>query len=701
MAKLEIKVGASVDRNLQIAYRPIIEAAKRATAAITAEGKKAGTAISTETRKGTRSAEKEFDHLFREVSGKFPSAMNAGTEAVKKFGREAKASFAETRRKFQELARDTEREMNRLASNRANRQGMGSFLFNAAGGTAGVSAGFSSAGRLGLGVARRAAGAAFSLAGALARGAGVETDVGTIFRKNNNLESLAQDLSNQGVIASDPRNNTRVDKRVLMSQALDVAEQTGSDANKMLEGLEKFTAKTGDLRTGRDILKQMSIYGKASGSSIEDMMDAAGDLAGQLDGVENKGEAIQNLMRAFAGQGKLGAVEIKNLASQMSKIAASSGRFEGGTQSIIQFGVLAQMARQRGGAPTATSAAQSTVSFANTFSKERRLKAFAEFGIDTEGKGGKVKSPKQLLLEALPAAEKAGKGIGKGFDLVMGKMVADAKARQVFLGFEAIYKESGGGQKGIEKVTEAFERLEKAAIADEEIMSSFSRAMKTSESQADIFNTQIRKAALQMQTDLAPAMAALAKELVPLVKSLASWVGHVTGDKQAGAISELATGDVDDAVRRTQKQIEGGKISDAQIAENKLAASEAFENRARAAAEVKAAEEKLKTKKKDGGYDFWTNPGIENKWGKGFMGNLLGTDEETDKADIAEKKAALLKAQETYDKIAATNDEVKQKLNDKILVQIANVEELKAAINPPNVDGAGRGDSPEQKAKDR
>lgn len=701
MAKLEIKVGASVDRNLQIAYRPLIEAAKAATAAIAAEGKKAGRAISTETKKGVSAADKEFEQLYRDVSGKFPAAMTAGTNAVKKFGKEAQASFAETKRKFQELARSTEQEMNRIATNRGNRQGMGSMLYNAAGGTSAIGAGFSSAGRLGLGVARAAASKAFSLAGSLARGAGVETDVGSIFKKNVDLETAAQNLSNQGLIASDKRNNTRVHKNILMGEALDVAEATGSDANTVIAGLEKFTSKTGDLRTGRDILKQMSIYSKASGSSLDDMMDAAGDLAGQLDGVENKGEAIQNLMRAFSGQGKLGAVEIKNLASQMSKIAASSGRFEGGTQSIIQFGVLAQMARQRGGAPTATSAAQATVSFANTFSKERRLKAFAEMGVDTEGKGGKVKSVKQLLLEALPAAEKAGKGIGKGFDLAMGKMIADAKARQVFLGFEAIYKEQGGGQKGIQAVTDAFERLEKAAIADEEVMASFNRAMKTSESQADVFNTQIRKAALQMQQDLAPAMAALAKELVPLVKKLASWVGHVTGDKQADTISDVATDDVNDAIRSTTKQVEGGKISDAQIEQNRVAANEAFENKARAAAELKAAQEKLATKQKRGDFDFWTNPGIANKWDKGFMGNLLGTNEEADKADIAEKKAALLKAQETYDKMVATNEDVKNKLNDKILVQIANVEELKAAINPPNVDNAGRGPSPEEKAAGR
>lgn len=695
MSQLTIKVGSSVDRSLSVAFKPLVDAAARARAAIEAESKKSSRAIATETKKGVSEAEKRFRDLEKEVMG-LPTVMNAGSKAVQKFGKDAATSFSSTRRQFADLAREAEQAMRRIEKFKPpTRQGFGSAAFNLAGGTsafgAGVSRGIGVVGAIGRAGIR----AALNVGRDLAHGAGVETDVGTIFKKNVDLESAAQKISNSGLMVGDKRNNVRVDKATLVREALDVGEKTGMDANTALEGLEKFTSKTGDLATGRQILEQMATYAKATGSSLEDMMDAAGDINGQLDGVEDKGKAISNLMKAFAGQGKLGAVEIRNLASQMAKIATTAGRFEGGQGTVIQMGVLAQMARQRGTASSATQAATSVGAFGNIFSKGKRLDAFQSMGVNVAGEGGKIRSPKELIIDAIKAAESHG-GMSQ-FDRNMGKMFMDVSARRTTLGFEQIYKEAGGGEKGADAVREAFEKLEKSAIADSEIMESFQRQMKTSGSQAEVFNNQMRKIAMQVQSDLTPAMISLAQAVVPAAKELANWVTFLTGDKQAKNIKDTAENDAADIRDSLKKTVPGGKVSDAQVDQLRVATNEAFESKNRAAAEADVARKSYEEKKNSGKYGLWermNSPGA-NWIADAWNGNLSG---EKDKADAEQKEKAAAEAEKLYNEMKATNDDIKRKLNDKILVRVENIDELRGAAGAPSLSGAGREGSPEERA---
>ncbi len=57
------------------------------------------------------------------------------------------------------------------------------------------------------------------------------------------------------------------------------------------------------------------------------------------------------------------------------------------------------------------------------------------------------------------------------------------------------------------------------------------------------------------------------------------------------------------------------------------------------------------------------------------------------------------KADEAYDKIVASNEDVKRKLEGKLLVQIANVDELKTAMGPPGGDDTGKQPRPEDKPR--
>jgi len=148
-----------------------------------------------------------------------------------------------------------------------------------------------------------------------------------------------------------------------MSQALQVGGETGTDANAALEGLSKFVGKTGDLKLGRELMKDLAVYAKATGTELDDMTDAAADVATALPEAADKNKQVLAVMRAIAGQGKLGAVEVKDLASQMAKLAANAGQFEGSAaDNIITLGAMAQESRQRGGSASASQATQSVAS---------------------------------------------------------------------------------------------------------------------------------------------------------------------------------------------------------------------------------------------------------------------------------------------------------------------------------------------------
>lgn len=692
--QLNIRVGASIDRSLSVAYQPLVAAAKKARAAIEGQGRTTGASVARETKKGVDAADREFAKLAKQ-SEKWHRQMvrdaerasreqlrakqREEREAGRLVAREAKEHEAAERQKTRATEREAaarnrqvEREMRAAA--RAVRE---------RGGRADRAARFG--GRVALGAGR----AALGIMGDLARGAGVDLDLGSVFAKNASLESLASELSNQGFMAGDARNGQRVDTRELTQQALDVAQTAGGSANAVLEGLGKFTAKTGDLATGREILERMAVQAKATGSSLDDMLDAAGDISNALKDVENKGEKIDQLMLAFSGQGKLGAVEIKNLATQMAKLGAAAGSFEGGSRSIVQMGVLAQMSRAQGGASSATQAASSVAAFASAFSKGSTLAHFKEFGVNVHGEGGKLRLPKEILIDALRSASSSQHGGLQNFSANMGEMFRTAQSRRAVKGFENVFLEKGGGEAGIAAVEREFKRLETAAMSNAEVMESFKRAMSTSTSQAEVFNAQMQKAAGEMQNALTPAMQQLAPKIVALTTASAKFVTWFMGGRANGGGVQVRGGtatDVAAAVKTTEAQIAGGQISKATLAENAHQETAAFARREAAKYDVKNPQHALTATERvllqAGDYD----PGkavfnaISGYFGLDMTGKAA-VKEDDERAEQRKKAAEDAKVawQKIHDENAKTNR----------LLERGLVVKVEAPPSPPDVPGHG------------
>jgi hypothetical protein len=721
MAQLRIRVGAAIDRSMNTAFQPLIESARKARGIIDAELNRSAqtrarttrTQVSEEQRaaseaakakiKAARDAEREAIASARRSAAQFEQASKREIQETKRAEEEkqkAKDRARKNEERANELARRKEQreqervrraeerevavQQRRLAQYERQSGRQSAFAgersrqqFASLGGAArgAMVSGIMSAGGF---VASRAV----SLGADMARGLGYQFDVGQYMAKSSDLEKRAVDLSNASYMPGErgPA-GVRQDPAQLMREAQDAGSFAGLDSNKAMEGLQAFVGKTGDLETGRAILKDMAMLSRATGASMDDMVSAAADVSNGLGNTDNKAEKVSEVMKAVAAQGKKGAVEIKDLASQMAKVQAAAGGFEGdGAANIAKLNAIAQMSRAKGGSASATQAATSTLSFANTFSKSARIKAFAEMGVNIRGEGGKTRDPMEVIKDAILAAGSAKNGGMANFDLNMGRMFMDVRARSATRGFEQIYKEAGGGEAGMEAVSRAMRELEGATMSQAEISDSFARSMRTSEAQAQVFNNEMQKLSGELRTALAPALQSLSPIIVAAAQSFASAIAMLTGNKAAGERRDTIAGQFNalNSTNTLNNALRQGKVTKKDMTDGRAA-----EDALKAQIVAKHAEvERLK--------------GADRRMGMlphaSMIDHLVGTKEARgvkQKAAVAEEQ----RMQAELTKLQAINERVVQALSTGVL----KVEVVKEPPRPsalPGVDPAGRSRDP-------
>lgn len=370
----------------------------------------------------------------------------------------------------------------------------------------------------------------------VASGAGVDFGMGSNMSNHFSASKVATDISNSGYLAGDARNGQRVASGDLMKDALKAGNAGAYSQGEALAGLQNFTGISGDLATGREVLRDMAELSRATGSNLSDVMDAAGNAANALGDMKDKGTALNAIMAAVAGQGKLGAVELRDAAVGMARLAAAAPKFAGNVKdNIILMGAFAQEARLRGGASSARESFTSVGSMTNTFSKNARVKAFAAEGINVlDKKSGLIRNPQELLMEAL---QKTGGG-----QVRMGKLFADAQARRSVSGFENIFHQTGGGEAGLKAVTAEFDRLKKAAISEEEKRESLARAMAEDTAKAQLFQNQIQEVVGAMADKLIPTLTALAPKAIQLTEAFTKIVSWAAGNPLEAIPVLLAAG---------------------------------------------------------------------------------------------------------------------------------------------------------------
>lgn len=547
MPGVRVPVSAAADRSLSVVFEPLIVASGRARAKVKSDAERAAAEEAKAANKAAAAAAKAFAQI-EAASAKAAAREIADAQkaAQARVAADQKA-FDQRLRMVKRAAEAEEREIvrtARAAENRERRQ------FEAQQKDAGAT------GQRRAAVATDAyqtfggvAGAAGRTALGFARGAGVDFDLQSSVRRSVNLEKQAGDLSASAYIkgAAGPQ-GIRVDSSEIERTARAVANLAAYDPGKVLEGLQKFVGKTGDLATGNAALADMAKLARATGSELEDVVDAAGDVSANLGdaipaGAE-RAKVVGRIMQMIAGQGKIGAVEMKDLAVQMAKLAASSTAFEGSREGLMgQLGAFAQMSRAMGGSASATQAATSVAALVNTFKTPARMAAFEKI---TEKKvynesTGMLRNPKELLLEALQATQ--------GDPAKFKSIFANVQGARAVEGFATVFREgraaemSKAGPKGesskdlLKRISDAgiaavnakFAEFERASVDSKQVEEDFGLAMKKTSAKAQLFQNKLDAVVTSMADRVLPALERLAPDALKVVDSFAkliSWASE-------------------------------------------------------------------------------------------------------------------------------------------------------------------------------
>jgi len=392
------------------------------------------------------------------------------------------------------------------------------------------------------------------VAGQLARGAGVNLDIGASAARNVELEKRAIDLSNSGYnpnAAEGDSSRIRVDQADIQKNVKESADANAFSRTEAMEGLQAFVGKTGDLKTGMGVMKELGALSRATGTDLGDMVEAAGDVSSVLGDMkgEDKIKRIGQVMRSIAGQGKLGAVELKDLATQMAKVSVAATAFDGKTEdNIVLMGAFAQLARQKGGATTANIAASSVSGMVNTFRTPARMAAFKKEGIDVINQDtGMIRNPEELLKAALAKTGGDPERFKKLYYNSSGARAVEGSAN-TFRRARNASRSAGGSEDeatsaGLKAVTEELDKFKKVAMGEGEIRESLGKALESQSAKAQQFNNRMDDVTAGLQAKLAPALERAAPGLIKLAEALSHAIAWAV-DNPGKAITLAIVGSI-------------------------------------------------------------------------------------------------------------------------------------------------------------
>lgn len=318
---------------------------------------------------------------------------------------------------------------------------------------------------LGLGgsAVRGIAGSAMALgAGGLALGlyAG-----GKLVRESIGLQQRATRIAVQG--GGDPRK---------LQQTIEAAAVTtpGARADDIAAGVERFVSRTGDVEAAQKFAKTMAEISVATGTAAEDVGDA---MSGLFTTMEVKTpEEMRKAMAALAVSGKRGALEIKDLAEEMPRLAAAAKRFglPGGAESVAVLGGIAQLSMKATGDP-ARAITGTEAMLRQITAKSPELK---RMGVNVFDKAGNARDLRTLLPEII--AKVGGKDmVAKRVGLQ--KVFGDEGSRSAISTLFTAYADAvRDGKDGMEAMNNEIARATDVTGAEAEIKNDLNTMQKTS-----------------------------------------------------------------------------------------------------------------------------------------------------------------------------------------------------------------------------
>ena len=528
--KITVRIGAALDADLQkILYEPMAQGMGRARQRVRTESKamfdevgaRAKEAIKAETavrlvEERKRAQESLAYTKSRLASERQLAALERSHElamdrdAARQRVREDERAARDSARARKEAVRDEVKTRKELEG------GVRSFAGNAAG------------------TARSLVNRGVGVAADIARGAGVSFDIASGVKKRVDLESAAMSLANAGY--QDGKigpAGIKQDPRAIMADIQRVGESYGIGQMDIAGALDKFVGKTGELQTGRDMLEEFAKTAKATGASMEDVAAAAGAISNKLgDNVANKAGVISKVMLAIAGQGKEGAVEIKDMATQMEKLTSQASKFQSNAAlkgligndtgaNVAMLGVLSQAARktEKGSAAQAT---QSAMSFVRDLTNATSIKRIGAGTIFTDKTRTQVRDPQEVIKDIISRT--------KGDVSKLTHLMPNQNSRAVVNAFMDPYMQAYSSTKGSAKdkdkagreaVDKAFQTLKDATLKGETRQEAVDAALASTGTKVEQFQQKLDRVVGDMADNVIPAMMKLSKPTLGAAEGLA------------------------------------------------------------------------------------------------------------------------------------------------------------------------------------
>jgi hypothetical protein len=214
-----------------------------------------------------------------------------------------------------------------------------------------------------------------------------------------------RETSNRLSISARGAGQEAVDPKLLQAEFQRTAINTpGQTAAGVAEAVQAFVTKTGRLDVARSQQGVFATVASATGGNITDIGNAAADLFQKFD--ITKMEDMADALAALTFQGKNGAFELKDAASQFGRLSAAAAAFglEKGARGVKTLGGLTQIARSATGSPEQAATAveamfRQLISNADMIEKKTGTKVF------TDESRTKARDVQSVLAETIAGAK--------------------------------------------------------------------------------------------------------------------------------------------------------------------------------------------------------------------------------------------------------------------------------------------------------
>nr|DAI24801.1 MAG TPA: minor tail protein [Caudoviricetes sp.] len=185
------------------------------------------------------------------------------------------------------------------------------------------------------------------------------------------------------------------------------------DPSELLAAIEKISAKTGDLDFGIENMKNLAYTISATASAGEDIGALAGDLFEKF-GIRDA-QSIISTLGLLANQGKMGAFELKDLATQGERVTAAYAMMgRKGPNAVAEMGALLQMAKK--GTGSAEQAATAFEAVIRNLTDKDKLEALEAAGIKVRNVNGEFRSAVDIIKDIIIRTKGDATMLGSVFD---------------------------------------------------------------------------------------------------------------------------------------------------------------------------------------------------------------------------------------------------------------------------------------------